>query len=378
MPTRNDAPPPVERQQPDSSRALQVWKALQEDVRRPDRYAALVGMFSGNAQMAERFLSVTLSALAANSDILERCTPLSIFEAIREAASLGLEPAGYAGEAAIIRYGDQAKLSVMWRGFLKRIRNSGEVSAVDTQTVYLRDPVFELEFGTQPNIRHVPLLFGETDAEGNLLSDRGAIRGFYAWAKLTNGERLIEWMPDVEVRQVRANSPAVRRGQPSPWDNWYTEMGRKSVLRRLAKRLPQEAIQRLLAIDDASAEAEAQALAPSDPRPATAQIAMRAVGLPIAPPEPEPIPASPLPAQEPDGTLVRVSVEPTAEPTQLPPRAPQALVAPPRSEHRTPAPTPIAMAACTAPAGAQRDNETCLLPEGHAGVHRGATWSWPR
>lgn len=401
MPPRNSPPPVGEERTP--LKAVTVYTGLQEDIRRPDRYGQFISMFNGNQPMAERFLSVTLSALASNSDILERCTPLSIMEAIRESASLGLEPAGYGGEAAIVRYGDQAKLSVMYRGFLKRIRNSREVSAVDCQLVYLNDPVFELEFGTSPRIRHVPLLFGEKDGQGDLVADRGAIRGAYAWAKLTNGELIIEWMPDVEIAQARANSPAVKFNRPSPWDNWYGEMARKTVIRRLAKRLPQEAIQRIVAVDDETFNAQVSELAAEDPRSRTAQIAMRSVGLEVAPveaieagkervdqkfiegdgsaPPPQGI-ISPLRAPKPVREVDRLADDeepPLPEaPSASPPSAPQVLQAPPPTEERTPAPTPQRMIACDAPAGEQRDNERCLLPNGHAGVHRGANWSWPR
>ena len=335
------------------------------------------------------FPLASLSALAANSDILARCTPLSILEAVREAASLGVEPAGYAGEAAIVRYGDQARLSVMWRGYLKRIRNSGEVAAVDCQLVYLNDPVFELEFGTMPRIRHVPLLFGEKNEAGNLLADRGAIRGVYAWAKLRNGELLIEWMPDVEVALARQQSPSVQRNRPSPWDNWYGEMARKTVIRRLAKRLPQEAVQRLVAYDDSVTATEEASLPPNDPRTTTAAIAMRAVGMPVAEPAPElvePTPVVPVveptPVVEPEvvwfGSGPPEGEPPLPEPPSDSPATLQRIAAPPTVGERTPAPLPERIVACDAPAGEQRENERCLLPEGHSGVHRGPSWSWPR
>lgn len=196
----------------------------------------------GTPGAVERFKTVALHTVVHDTGLRE-CDTLSIVEAIREAAVLNLEVYGPLGEAWILPQGKTARLSIGYRGLLKLVRQSGGVSFVDAQIVYMQDE-FDVEFGTAPRILHRPLVFGERDkATNELEQDRGSYRGAYAWAQLVGAPfPLIEWMPLVDIEQVRKASPAVRAGKKSPWDTWYSEMARKSPLRRLAKRLPLSAL----------------------------------------------------------------------------------------------------------------------------------------
>src|SRR5690349_9607086 len=127
---------------------------------------AIRAMFNGDKGLMDRFLAVAFSLLAKQSDLLLKATPISIVQSIKDAASLGLEP--MTDDGAIIERGGIASFNPMWRGYLKRIRNSGKVLEVDCQLVYDND-VFSVELGTNPDIHHVPALV-----------DRGGYRGAYA------------------------------------------------------------------------------------------------------------------------------------------------------------------------------------------------------
>ena len=77
-----------------------------------------------------------------------------------------------------------------------------------------------------------------------LTGDRGDIVGFYAVAKLKGGGVQFEFMSLSEVIAVRDGSSgwatAKRFGKEakSPWGASFSEMGRKTVIRRLCKYLP--------------------------------------------------------------------------------------------------------------------------------------------
>jgi recombination protein RecT len=233
-------------------------------LNREDRTRQLLSLL-GSDEAVERFKTVALHAIVHDTKLRE-ADPLSVIEAVREAATLSLEPTGVLGEAWILPYKGTARLSVGYRGYLKLIRRSRAVSFVDTQIVYMNDR-FDIQFGTDPRIVHVPLLYGERGEDGALLSDRGSYRGAYAWAELVGTPRpMIEWMTLEDIEQVRKASPSVIAGRSSPWDNWYGEMARKSPIRRLAKRLPLDPVaERALAVDDETADAEAEALRPAGP-----------------------------------------------------------------------------------------------------------------
>lgn len=229
-----------------------------EGLNREDRVQQLTSLL-GSSEAAERFKTVALHSVI-HGDALRECDPLSVIEAVREAAVLGLEPTGVLGEAWILPYRGVARLQVGYRGYLKLIRQSGQVQFVDAQLVYMND-TFDVEFGTHPRIVHKPLLFGDRDEEtGELLQDRGNIRGAYSWAQLSGTDvPLIEWMPLVDIEQTRRASPAVRANRKTPWDDWYGEMARKAPVRRLAKRLPLNTqAARALAYEEESDKVEQQ------------------------------------------------------------------------------------------------------------------------
>jgi recombination protein RecT len=211
--------------------------AIVSGLSRADRMEQLYNLL-GSHEAAERFKTVALHSVIHDNGLRD-CDPMSVIEAVREAAVLGLEPTGVLGEAWILPYRSVARLQVGYRGYLKLIRQSRQVPFVDAQLVYMND-TFDVEFGTNPHIVHKPILFGERDPEsGELVQDRGNIRGAYAWAQLEGTDvPLLEWMPLVDIEQTRKASPAVRAKRPTPWDNWYGEMARKAPIRRLAKRLP--------------------------------------------------------------------------------------------------------------------------------------------
>lgn len=260
---------------------------------------AIQAMFGGDKRLMDQFLAVAFSALQSQPKLLMDCDPMSLIQAIKDAASLGLNP--MTEDAAIIPYGRTAKLMPMWRGYVKRIRNSREVVDLDVQIVYMNDR-FELQLGTNPGLVHVPALYGEKDDEGKLREERGDYRGVYAWALMPSGKYIIEWMTTDDINYVRDRWGNTTKSD-SPWKSSWAEMARKTAIRRLAKRLPAAAVDKLLALDKASDEAaDALKLVASktdDALTEVRQLALRAVGQ-LAPGE-APARTNEEPAPEPDG-----------------------------------------------------------------------------
>ncbi len=196
----------------------------------------------GSEELRNRFLATTFSLLARESDVLRKATVASIIDAIKTAASMGLEP--LTDDGAIIVYGDKATFQPMYQGYLKRMRNTGQVVDVDVQIVYEND-VFEMELGTSPNIKHLPAKIVK-DSDNKVVEDRGNYLGIYAWALMHSGTYIIEWMTEAEINQVRDQF-----GNKSK-DNWrksWGEMGRKTLIRRLRKRLPGSSTDQLTRVE---------------------------------------------------------------------------------------------------------------------------------
>ncbi len=170
----------------------------------------------------EKFTRVAMTAIQNQPD-LAGVDRTSLFGAIVRLAQDGLLPDGR--EAAIVKFGNKAQAMPMIAGVLKKVRQSGDVAKVSAQVVYEKDE-FVWTLGFDEDVTHNP---------PPLDQPRGKAIGAYATAVLKDGSRLLEVMSLEEIEQVRKVSRASGNG---PWVAWWGEMARKTVMRRLAKRLP--------------------------------------------------------------------------------------------------------------------------------------------
>jgi len=148
-------------------------------------------------------------------------------------------------EAALVTFGkdDQAVVTYMpmIAGVLKKLRNSGALSTISAHVVYEKDR-FAYILGDDERIEHEPYRGGK----------RGAPIGAYAIAKLKDGGVQRMFMDVTEIEEVRAVSRAKNAG---PWKEWWGEMAKKTVIRRLCKYLPSSAdIEQMWENDNASYE----------------------------------------------------------------------------------------------------------------------------
>ncbi len=183
----------------------------------------------------EKFQRAALTAMLNSKDIAE-CTVPSVMNALLKCAQDGLIPDNK--EAAIVKYGNVATYMPMVYGLIKRMRNSGEVKAVNAHLVHKNDQFeYVIENGVEKFV-HRPKFEG----------DRGEMLLAYAVITLEDGTPHVEIMTKEEIEKARATSKA---GANSPaWKNWYGEMAKKTVIHRAAKRVPTSAdIDKLLQSD---------------------------------------------------------------------------------------------------------------------------------
>lgn len=194
----------------------------------------------------ERLARITLTTLQKNPKLLD-CTPESFLGCILSCAALGLEPDGLLGQAYLIPYKQTCTLVPGYKGLVKLARQSGEVATIDAHEVRLGD-VFEYNYGAHPSIRHVPeqapFVNGENGQRTISRTWRpGEITHFYAVAVMRDGTTQFTVMQVWEVDEIRNGSSgfqnAVKYNDKShPWIAKYSEMGKKTAIRRLCKLLP--------------------------------------------------------------------------------------------------------------------------------------------
>lgn len=179
----------------------------------------------------EKFMRVVMTAIAQSPD-LRAADRSSLLTSCVKCATDGLIPDGR--EAALVifnskdgdRWVKKVQYMPMVGGILKKVRNSGELLSIGSNVVHEKD-VFR--YWIDDAGEHITF-------EPNVaVDDRGKMLCVYAIAKTKDGGVYIEVMSRSQVEQVRSVSKAKDNG---PWVSWFGEMARKTVIRRLAKRLP--------------------------------------------------------------------------------------------------------------------------------------------
>lgn len=178
----------------------------------------------------ERFVGIVRTAIMQNNELLKiECRP-SLFMSCFKAAQDGLLPDGR--EAALVIYKvkqqngnikQQVQYMPMVAGILKKMRTSGELSSISAHVVFERDE-FDYSLGDNEYILHKPAL-----------AFRGKPVCVYAIVKIKDGAVYREVMSFEEIEKIRSIS---RTRDGITWRNHWAEMAKKTVIRRISKRLP--------------------------------------------------------------------------------------------------------------------------------------------
>lgn len=185
---------------------------------------------------AERLLKVAQIA-ATTTPALAKCDVPSLIGAIGQCAQMGLEPNTVLGHAYLVpfntkrkdangneRWVNSVQVIIGYKGLIDLARRSGQIVSIAAHEVCERDH-FDMVYGLDEKLEHKPAL-----------GERGEVIGFYAVAKLKDGGHCFEFMSLHQVREIMAATQS--KGKYGPWKDHFTEMGRKTVIRRLAKYLP--------------------------------------------------------------------------------------------------------------------------------------------
>lgn len=241
-----------------------------EVARRPDPLRAMLDSMQGEVERqlpqhipAEYFMRTLLTGLR-KSDALARVASTrdgkaSLFAAMLESARWGLMP--FTDEGAIVPFGKLCTFIPMYRGLIKTMLNSGQVSAVEARLIHQHDD-WDLSYGDEGKFYHRPLL---KDAEGMPVppSERGEPVLAYCYVKLRDGTRssvvFVTKQEAVEIRdryskayrqaedkaknaEAKGNQEwADRLRAEDPWHSDFPAQWIKSAVRRV-KDAPRSAL----------------------------------------------------------------------------------------------------------------------------------------
>jgi len=173
-----------------------------------------------------RFSRIVMTAVSRSPKLLE-CDQNSFFGCLLLSAQLGMEPNGPDQKAFLIPFGKECQFIMGYKGLLELCRRSGELSSIHAEIAYENDEL-EVILGIDPTIIHKP----------NLKGDRGEVVLAYSVARFKDGSKDFAWMTKSEIDRVRESSKS--KNSPA-WIQWWTEMAKKTVLKRHLKTLPMNA-----------------------------------------------------------------------------------------------------------------------------------------
>lgn len=204
----------IEKAEP--SKSVQIRAQVEKQVAQSqDKFLAALG----TQQSVDRWKTMLAMELFRKPDLLN-CTPASIVAAAIEAASLGLE-FGPRKHSYIIPRKGQATFVPSYMGLVHLAKQSGLVEQVSGQVVCAGDE-FRYSLGLAPTLEHIPA------------GERGAVTHAYTVVRFANGSTDFEVMDKAEIDAIRKRSPSPGSG---PWVTDYNEMAKKTVIRRICKRL---------------------------------------------------------------------------------------------------------------------------------------------
>lgn len=192
---------------------------------------------------AELFTRVVLNSLGQDRELL-RCTGASLMRVLCTCAELGIIPDTELQHAHLIPYGRECKLILGYRGLIELAVRGGVIKTPPYTGVVRHGDLFRVLEGTDRQIHHEPRFNTDpADSENPDWSSRPLLH-VYAVVRYPGGEKDFEVMDRTDIDRIRGN-------KGGPWRDHYSEMARKTVLRRILKRVPMsEEFRRAEALDD--------------------------------------------------------------------------------------------------------------------------------
>lgn len=177
----------------------------------------------------ERFTRMVFTAISKNPK-LENCTPNSFLGAMMQAAQLGLEPNTPLGQAYLIPFKNKGVMEVQfqigYKGLIDLAYRSKEVTDIFAGCVHENDN-FDYELGLNPVLKHKPTL-----------KNRGEVILYYAVFHTKSGGYGFEVMSKEDIINHAKKTSQSYSKESSPWNKYFDEMAKKTVLKRALKYAP--------------------------------------------------------------------------------------------------------------------------------------------
>lgn len=151
--------------------------------------------------------------------------PHSVQRAVIKIAAIGLTLNRALSYAYLVPRDGQICLDISYKGLVKLATDSGAIKWAKAELVREND-TFEFNgIASEPVHKMQPF------------SDRGAVVGVYCVAKTVDDDFLTDVMSMDEIKEVQATSKA-NGSKHSPWNTFFGEMAKKTIIKRAQKQWP--------------------------------------------------------------------------------------------------------------------------------------------
>ena len=171
------------------------------------------------------FAYATNQMLIATKQNTGNIDPMSIKEAFKASLDTGI-PVDKRQLAYVVKYGNAIQYQLGYKGFIHRIKEMFPNSVVKAELVY-KDDIFEVT-RTDGQVKYTHKL-------SNPFASIKDLAGAYAYIEFTDEQgrhSFIETMSYSAIMQIRGKAKT-----KFVWDEWFGEMAKKAVIRRLCKTL---------------------------------------------------------------------------------------------------------------------------------------------
>lgn len=153
----------------------------------------------------------------------------SLVDAVTNIAAIGISLNPAQKHAYLVPRDNKICLDISYMGLIQIALDAGSIKWAQCKVVYEGD-TFELcGVDKAPIHNHDP--FNRERTNDN-------VRGVYVVVKTYDGDYLTDCMSKDEVDAIMKRSAAYKSGKPCPWKTDYTEMAKKTVIKRAYKMWP--------------------------------------------------------------------------------------------------------------------------------------------
>lgn len=195
-----------------------------------------------NTVNVDRFMQSAMLAITnPKMPNLRLCTKDSIFRALKEAASYGLELNGTLGQAYLIPYNENVQVNGKWekqmtahfqmgfRGMIALARRSNTIKTIAAEWIHEND-IVDIELGMNRHLSH----------KIDITKERGDIVACYCLVELVNGgvQFCVMTKQDIEKHRDKFSKAYNPKDPENIWVKNFPEMGLKTVVIKTLKLCP--------------------------------------------------------------------------------------------------------------------------------------------